>query len=74
MNTTLHRQPDDPGIALCPCCGQVWPDDEASVEKMLRKNAARVDKNSIARALSWSLDRLERFARRHDIELTAGGA
>lgn len=68
-----HRQPDDPGLSLCPCCGQLWPDDEVSVERMLRKNAGKVSPNRIAIALSWSLERLQRFARnaRPPIDLNA---
>lgn len=56
-------QPDDPGIAICPCCRQVWPDQDGDVEKFLRKNAGHFPPLHLARILSWPLERLRRFAR-----------
>lgn len=62
MNTHPHRQPDDPGSGICPCCGQVWPDQDGDVEKFLRRNAGNFPASHLARFLSWPLERLQRFA------------
>lgn len=61
---TLRHQPDDPGHhpSVCPTCNRPWPDDDADVEKFLRLNAGNFTPAHLARILSWSLHRLERYA------------
>lgn len=63
----LPRQPDDPGHApgCCPTCGcRCHRDPEAEALKLIRRNKGRVEPAVIARALHWSLARLERFAKK----------
>lgn len=56
----IARQPDDPGIALCPCCRRPWPDEDGDLEKLIRRNIARVPLAEIARAANVPLSRVER--------------
>lgn len=61
----VKHQPDDPGphnTVICPCCGQLWPEQDGDVEKFLRKNAGNFPPTYLARFLSWPLERLQRFA------------
>ncbi len=68
--TALARQPDDPGVPACPTCGcRCRRDPEAEALRLIRKNRGKVEPHVIARALNWSLGKLERFARLHRIDL-----
>lgn len=60
--TALRRQPDDPGIAFCPCCRRPWPDEDADLEGLIRKNFPRCTPAEIARAANVPLSRLRRVA------------
>jgi len=58
---TLPHQPDDPGIALCPCCRRPWPDEDGDLEKLIRNNIRRgVSLADIARAFGTSLAHAQR--------------
>ena len=69
--STLRAQPDDPAPhGICPACGcrcKRDPDDVA--RRLLKANAGRVDRLIIARALNWSIGKLERFALRNGFSL-----
>lgn len=71
---TVHqfKQPDDPGPShgICPECGcRCKRDPDQVALNLLKRNASRVDKHIIAMALSWSVGKLERFARKNKIDL-----
>lgn len=66
---SLNNQPDDPG-ARCPCCGQSWPDDELTLEKLIKRNAGKVTASQIAWAHKTSLAEVQRVATRAGIDLT----
>ncbi len=67
----LSGQPDDPTIhGICPTCGcRCRRDPDEVARKLLKVNAGKVDKTVIARALNWSIGKLERYARRSNINL-----